>query len=130
VFGFFVPFDAFSAKVGIEDDRPPGFDVTGRFTLGAASRGIKPPTEPVTLQVGTFSTTIPAGSFKRKKNGSFQFEGTINGVNLNVKIEPLGDNSFRIRAQGQGVDLAGLANPVTVALTIGNDGGTTTVTLE
>jgi hypothetical protein len=130
VFGFFVPFSAFSAKVGTEDDRPPGFDVKGRFTLGAASRGINPPTEPVTLQVGTFSTTIPAGSFKRKKNGSFQFEGTINGVALEVKIEPLGDNSFRIEADGQRVDLTGLGNPLNVALTIGNDGATTTATVE
>jgi hypothetical protein len=130
VFAFFVPFSDFSADVDAHAGPPPSFDLKGSFTLGAASRGIHLSIEPVTLQVGTFSTTIPAGSFKRKGNGNFQFEGTIDGVTLDVKIEPLGDKSFRIIAKGEGVDLTGLANPVTVALTIGNDGGTTTVTVE
>ncbi len=128
VFGFFVPFSDFSVKVGALD-RPPVFGLIGSFTLGAASHGINPVTEPVTLQVGTFSTTIPAGSFKLK-NGTFEFLGTIDGVTLAITIEPLGHNRFRIIAGGEGVDLAGLANPVTVVLTIGNDGGTTTVTIE
>jgi hypothetical protein len=85
-------------------------------------------TEPVTLQIGTFSTTIPAGSFKLERNGTFAFLGRINRVALGVSIQPLGQNRFLLLAGGDGVNLTGLASPVTVELIIRNDGGTTTAT--
>lgn len=128
-----VPFAAFHAKVEIElgplanDD---AFEVKADFTLGAGSNGIDPLTEDVSLQVGTFSTTIPAGSFKVDKKGRFKFEGVIGGVSLQAKITPLGANSFEFKAEGTGTDLTGTVNPVTVQLAIGDDGGSTTVTAE
>jgi hypothetical protein len=128
-----VPFAAFAAKVEIElgplanDD---AFEVKAIFTLGAGSDGISPLTEDVHLQVGTFSTTIPAGSFKVDKKGRFKFEGIIGGVSLQAKITPRGANSFEFKAEGQGADLTGTANPVTLGLTIGDDSGSTTVTAE
>ena len=82
----------------------------------------------MTLKIGTFSVTIPAGSFKKNPNGRFAFQGTINGVSLQVQIVPLGNNMFTFKAEGTGVDLTGLTNPVTVVLTIGIDSGTTTAT--
>ena len=84
----------------------------------------------MTLQIGTFSVTIPAGSFKRNPNGRFAFQGVINVVNLQVQIVPLGNNIFTFKAEGTGVDLTGLTNPVTVVLTIGIDTGATTVTAQ
>jgi hypothetical protein len=50
--------------------------------------------EDVTLQIGTFSVTIPAGSFKHKPNGGFDFKGVINDVKLKAQIVPLGNNIF------------------------------------
>jgi hypothetical protein len=82
----------------------------------------------VTLQIGAFSVTIPAGSFKLNPNGRFAFQGLSNGVSLAVQIVPLGNNIFTFKADGSGVALTGLTNPVTVVLTIGIDSGTTTVT--
>jgi hypothetical protein len=41
---------------------------------------------------------------------------------------PLGNNIFIFKAEGTGVKLTGLTNPVTVVLTIGIDSGTTAVT--
>jgi hypothetical protein len=60
-----VAFSAFAAKAEIATGFHPGFEVRGSFTLGAGSSGIAPDTQPVTLTLGSFSTTIPAGSFKR-----------------------------------------------------------------
>jgi hypothetical protein len=40
-----------------------GADLKADFTVGSASNGIAPLTEDVTLTIGSFSTTIPAGSF-------------------------------------------------------------------
>ncbi len=125
-----VPFASSFAKLQITAGPPPGFDLNESFTLGANSHGINPVTENVTLQIGTFSVTIPAGSFKRNPNGRFAFQGVINGVNLQVQIVPLGNNIFTFKAEGTGVDLTGLTNPVTVVLTIGIDTGATTVTAQ
>jgi hypothetical protein len=122
-----VPFFSSLAKLEISAG---GFQLNESFTLGKNSNGINPLTENVTLQIGTFSVTIPAGSFKQIPHGKFAFEGTINGVSLQVQIVPLGNNIFTFKAEGTGVDLTGLTNPVTVVLTIGIDSGTTTATAE
>jgi 6-phosphogluconolactonase (cycloisomerase 2 family) len=122
-----VPFASSFAKLEIAKK---GFDLNESFTLGANSNGIDPVTENVTLQIGTFSVTIPGGSFKLNPNGSFAFQGVINGVNMQVLIIPLGNNIFTFNAQGTGVDLTGLTNPVTVVLTIGDDRGRTAVTAQ
>jgi hypothetical protein len=118
-------FSAFCAELELSQEEPKEFELHAKFMLGTTSDGINPLTEDVTLKIGTFSTTIPAGSFHTTKNGGFHFEGEISGVDLDVRIKPLGDNSFTLKAQGKGVDLSALTNPVTVMLTIGNDTGTT-----
>jgi len=97
---------------------------------GAISNGINPVTENVTLQIGTFSVTIPADSFKLNPDGTFFFHGGINGVSMKVQIVPLGNNIFTFNAVGTGVDLTGLTNPVTVVVTIGDDTGSTAVTAQ
>jgi hypothetical protein len=145
-----VPFDAFAPKVEIElgplanDDE---FEVKATLTLGTSSDGIAPLTEAVTIQVGSFSATIPSGSFKLKpakpatprnpaKPEQLTFEGIIDGVALEAKITPrdaltiAGAKTFEFKAEGNGVNLTGTVNPVTVGLTIGNDQGSATVTAE
>ena len=84
----------------------------------------------MTLQVGTFSATIPAGFFHQDKKGRFKFEGIINGVALEAVIAPLGGGTFAFKAEGRGADLTGTVNPVTIGLTIGDDDGATSVTAK
>jgi len=136
-----VPFAAFRANVEIElrhqshdEDvearhRPheDAFEMTAIFTLGPNNNGIAPLTEAVTVQVGTFSTTIPAGSFTQKK-GRFTFEGVINGVRLEAVLRSLVlGNDYEFKVEGKGADLTGTVNPVTVGLTIGDDSGSTAI---
>src|SRR6266850_520930 len=120
-------FSTFSVKVEVS---PRGFELNETFALRADSDGINPVSEAVILQVGTFSGAIPSSSFVAQKNGTFAFEGVIDGVNLEVHIRPLGNNSFAFNAEGRGVDLSAQSNPVTVALTIGNNRGRTTVSAQ
>ena len=139
-----VPFAAFNAKVEIElgplanDDE---FKIKATFTLGAGSDGIDPLTDDVSLQIGTFSTTIPAGSFRfhPAKSGKghghgararWTFEGVIDGVSLEVRITDLGGGMFEFKAEGENANLTGTVNPVQVTLTIGDDSGTTMVTAK
>jgi DNA-binding beta-propeller fold protein YncE len=102
-----VPFASSFAKLEIEKD---SFDLKESFTLGANSNGINPVTENVTLQIGTFSVTIPAGSFNDTIFEGYVFDGAINGVSLMLQIVPLGNNMFTFQAQGTGVDLTGLTS--------------------
>ncbi len=67
-----VPFASSFAKLEIAKQ---GFDLNESFTLGANSSGINPVTENVTLQIGTFSVTIPSGSFRQNHSGRFYVSG-------------------------------------------------------
>jgi len=118
-----VPFSAFNAAPEIGSDR---FELNGRFTLGEGSNGINPHTEAVTLQLGTFSVTMPQASFKKASDGRYVFEGTIDGAALELRIAPVTTNSYTFNAEGSGANLSGTVNPVSVVLTIGDDGGATT----
>jgi hypothetical protein len=120
-----VLFASSFAELEIEKHR---FALKESFTLGANSNGINPLTEKVTLQIGTFSVLIPAGSFNQGFFEGFFFDGVINGVSLRVQILPLGNNIFRFKTVGKDLDLTGHTTPVTVVLTIGINSGTTTVT--
>jgi hypothetical protein len=97
---------------------------------GERMKKIDPDTQPVSLVLGNFSTTIPARSFKTNKKGVYTFEGKINGVNLQFKIAPAGTASFTFSAEAAGANLAGTSNPVTLELLIGGNGGTTQVNAE
>ena len=121
------PFAAFDAKVEI-DIEDGEIEVWASFTLGA---GIDLATETVALQAkggsGAYSVTIPAGSFKRDGSGGFQFQGTINKVKVEASIRPSRGGGFEFELETEGANLKGFANPVTVSLTVGNDGGSKTV---
>ena len=123
-----IVFASFAAKLDVRLTAR-SFDLNSTFTLGAGSSGINPIAEPVTLKVGPFTTVIPAAAFQQNPEG-FLFEGSINGVALEVMIAPQGGNTFTFKVQGAGVSNLPSTNPVTVGLTIGNNGGSTTVTAD
>ncbi len=116
-----VPFGNFKVVLELDDD---GFEHDDEFTLGASSNGIDPTAEDVTLEIGSFSVTIPAGSFTAY-NETFEFEGVIEGVKLDVMIGLIVDSTYRFVADG--VDLSAETDPVTFVLTIGDDRGETIV---
>ena len=125
-----VPFLTFSAKLEIPSGHSPNgdsFNLNASFVLGSASNGINAPTEPVTLTVGNFTTTIPPGSFTGTGFGPFHFNGVINGVRLVVGIEPTGAKRYAFHTKAHSANLTGTVNPVSVTLIVGNDSGTTPV---
>jgi hypothetical protein len=83
------------------------------------------------MQVGTFTTTIPAGSFNGyngSESGPYYFAGTVNGVDLEVAIEQTGTRQYVFTAAAEKADLKGTENPVPVTLAIvGADSGTVSV---
>jgi hypothetical protein len=122
-----VPFAAFTAEVEIRfgplllDDN---LEVKGAFTLGAGSDGIDLPNEAVSLEVGTYSRTIPSGSFSESKPGVFKSEEL--GLEVAFRVEESGDGSYTFTWEDSRAELTGTVNPVDVTLIVGDDGGTTT----
>ena len=113
-------FAEFTASLAIEKD---GFELGSTFRLGPGNDGISLTREVVSLQVGTFSTLIPAGSFKSEGDGRFGFTGTIEGVELKVLVRTRPAGRYEMTLEAEGADLTAMVNPVTVNLAIGDDAG-------
>jgi len=124
------PFAVFNPQVEI-DIEDGEVDMTAAFTLASGSNGIDMAKDPVQLRVSgggrTYSVTIPAGSFKADKNGRFVYLGTIERVKIMAELRPLRPNTYELELETEGANLNGFANPVTVNLIIGDDGGSRTV---
>ena len=116
---------AFSAKLVVSSFKP-SFTLSGNFTLGATSDGINPVGEAVTIKVGSFTTTIPPGSFVMTSPGTYAFNGVVDSVALKVSIDLKSGKTYAFHATA-GVSLLGTKSPTTVTLTIGSDTGTTSV---
>ncbi|MGH6852607.1 MAG: YncE family protein, partial [Methylocella sp.] len=136
-----VPFLAFNAKLAIAFGAAPNEDslnLHSHFTLRSAAPGIHPHREPVTVQVGTFSITIPPGSFKKhgdgdgddRAGGLFTFKGVIDGVRLDALIKQTGTLRYEFLANARHANLTGTKNEVYVTLTIGGDSGATSVNAD
>jgi hypothetical protein len=129
-----IPFALLSATLAINNSKKQ-FAEGGQFTLGAGGTccSTNPLADVVTLQIGGFSITIPANSFKKDAYGNYVYFGTINGVQLAAAIRPQSGtpNTFRYGVGGQGATTlptcATSSCSVTVGLTVGNNTGSTSV---
>lgn len=124
-----VPLAALEAKVEAEPEAG-ALELKALLTLGAASDGIDPLGEEVSVRVGPFALALPAGSFAPDPHGRIVFEGLSDGVTLEVRIAWREDGRVELDLEAEGADLAGIANPVAVSVGIGDDAGTTTVEAE
>jgi hypothetical protein len=119
-----VPFSAFTAKLTISSFQPK-FTLLSNFTLGSTSNGINPAFEAVTLKIGTFTVTIPPGSFTLTAPGTYSFSGVISGLTINASITHTGGKSYTFDATAN-ANLSRTKSPTTVTLTIANGTATTT----
>jgi hypothetical protein len=124
--GAVTTFATFSANVAISQSAK-AFGVGGLLS-GAGFPGFDPLTQPVTLKVGAFVITIPAGSFQLDPSGSYFFTGTINGVQLAAGIQPQGGTIYAYGIAGLNARNLPTANPVDVRLAIGSIGGNASAT--
>jgi streptogramin lyase len=126
-------FSAFCAELGKgdhdekgDDDDRSGIALHAKFRLAHNSDGIDLASDSLALSVGTVSVTIPAGSFKQDKHGTWKFAGDISSMHVRAALKALkspGAYVLTIRIGGAELDPAG--SPYTVSLAIGDDSGTT-----
>jgi len=124
---FVAQFSSMSVKLDTTSGPPPGFDLKALVTQGSGAAAIDPVAQGMTLTVGTYTVTIPAGSFHLTNKGTWVYKGTINGVALQARILQTGTNTYQVQVDASGVDLTSLTNPVTVTLALGTNTGTTQV---
>ncbi|KUY86210.1 hypothetical protein [Burkholderia sp. RF4-BP95] len=126
-----VPFAKYAATVYLAP-KVSYFSATETFTLGAASIGINPPAQAVTLTFGTLSLTIPPGSFAKDlppRGSSYVYQGALNGGILYVSIKPTKTpNTYQLFALGSGYAIPSGLSTMPVSLSIGDSDGHTTVT--
>jgi hypothetical protein len=115
-----VPFENFRIILEPEDDE---IDVKGSFTLGAASNGIDLFKEKSALKVGTFSATIPAGSFKQGPKNKAEFKKLIECKYWDLFIRSMGKNTFEFHLELQGGRGEAKIKAEDVVLSIGDDSG-------
>ena len=118
-------FAAFDAKleIDIEDGE---IELTATFTLDADSNKFDLAEDSVKVQLaggsGSYTVTLPPGSFKPDSNEALRFRGTIEGVKLLASLVVLRGGAFELELVSEGANLRGMANPVAVTLQIGDNG--------
>ncbi len=119
----FIPFSHFSGSLKIDPDAGV-FYLAGGFILGAGGT-IDPTTQPVAFSVGSYSVTLPPGSFVRYKTG-YVYQKTVNHIFLCVFIKFTSTpGSYALLANRIGGTLTSTISPVPVTLTIGANSGST-----
>ena len=111
---------------------PAGFEtlaIAGIIRPGAGSDGIDPPAEQVTLAVGDWSATLPAGSFVVRESGAWGFNGPAGGAHLGICLTPRTDGGYAYHIQLKRRLPARFDNPVRVKIAIGDDHGETSKTV-
>ncbi len=99
-----------------------GYDLSSKFTPSTA---IDPVNEPVRLQLGSLFLTIPSGSYHQNKQGNYVFEGMIDGISIDSQIKVSKGNTYQFLFQAPNAPLQTATGPITIVLSIGNDGGST-----
>jgi hypothetical protein len=97
----YTEFSRFTAKLEIARK---GFAMEGEVTPGAGAKAIDPLTQALSLVVGTYKVTIPAGSFHPTDHG-YVYSGVIDNVHLVVGLESRRSDSWHYHVLARGVDL-------------------------
>lgn len=98
------------------------------FKLGNTSDGFDLARDGLQMTLGSYSLTVDAGSGQAHRNGDYSFKGVIDGNPVTLRVSQLRNpSSYSLRLETFNKTLRMLRNPLTVALTIGDDGGSATI---
>ncbi|RXH54277.1 hypothetical protein [Granulicella sibirica] len=127
-----VPFCKLSAALEaiVDTHRTDSLILEATFSPGPGGI-IDPSTQRVSIAAGTFHVTIPAGSFQASRVG-YLYKGSIDGVSIEFVLRELSPPSantcstdtYTLIGTARGADLSPLTNPITVAISIGENTGT------
>ncbi|MBV8358349.1 MAG: hypothetical protein JO189_10490, partial [Deltaproteobacteria bacterium] len=118
-----IPFSHFNGGLKIDPDAGV-FYLAGGFRLGAGGT-IDPTTQSVTFSVGSYSVTLPPGSFVRYRTG-YVYQKRVGGIFLRVFIKfTSAPGNYQLLANRTGGTLDSTTSPMPVTLIIGDNSGST-----
>jgi hypothetical protein len=123
-----IDFATFAAAAEI-DSRARKVEVTGTFTLGAASNGVNFVGEAVRLRLGPLTLGFPQGSFHVDAAGVYHYAGRLGLSAVEAAFIPRGAGRYAFHVEVKNVSVTGFARPLTTMLSIGDDQGLTVATL-
>ena len=100
--------------------------IVSTFKLGTSSNGIDPATQPVKIDIGSLSLTLPPGSFTKTCLG-WTYRGQLNGIQWTVLLARLSDSRYVLTATATRLDLTRPSASIDVNVAIGDDTGSTSV---
>lgn len=125
-----VPFATFTPRAEFwlgPKNNDDSYWVRGWLKLARTSYGIDPLTEAVTIKVGSFSHTLPVGSFTQEGN-SYLFKGPVGSSVLDVWITGSSiPGGYSFKSCLKNGNLTGTVLPPNAQLTIGDDQGQATL---
>ncbi|HUO03845.1 MAG TPA: hypothetical protein VMU16_01485 [Candidatus Binataceae bacterium] len=114
-------FSTMAAKAEVQ---PHAVEVSAAFTIGPKSSGVDFIKDTVVLRVDKSQFVISPNSFKMTQSGWFKYEGVINGLDAEIRVVPLGDNRYQMRASLSGKDFKQPGpGPLKVQVSIGLNSG-------
>ena len=125
-----MPFSEFSAKLDVIPGHFSEFELRASFTQGAGAEAIDLATQDLTLSIGSYSVTVPAGSFHDVGKRAFVFTDIHKRKALEIILVKMEANSYRLEEAVRGADSDTVADPVAVTLTVGYNTGTAQVTVR
>jgi hypothetical protein len=102
--------------------------VNGSIVLNYNTDGIDPMTQDLKVNIGSYTLTIPKGSFFGIPVGTgyhYIYYSMINNAHVLVHLREDEQDTYTFFVQITHIDLSGTANPVVISLSIGNDSGET-----
>lgn len=121
------PFSDSSANLHVAAATPPSFRLTANLTLAPGSTGFDPIKQSLSFRLAGYAATIPPHSFARNQQGTYSYNGTIEGISLKAQITPEGDGKFTFSVEVQRIDLRAAINPVRILLILGENAGAISV---
>lgn len=110
-----------------KNDDKDSFNIRGRFVPSADGNGINVLEEAVTIEIGDFSATLPAGSFVQQGNQQ-KFVGSADGVKAQIWKR---GSEYDFHVDAGRVDLGGkITNLTTIRLMVGDDRGEVNVRMK
>lgn len=119
-----VPPLAIKAKLQVSGS---GFQLQALITQ-TGGPAIDPSSQGMTLVIGSpavYSAAIEAGSWQITNKGTYVFQGALDGVAIQARVNQTSANTYTLQYQASGVNMRSAAGSPPVTLTFGPNTGTT-----
>jgi hypothetical protein len=125
------PFASFAPAVN-RKLKESELEMTATFKLGTGSNGALPATEALTVAIGAYSVTVPAGSLKKGKGNTWSYSTKrVGSVQKKVSLALAANGTYTVKAElydtKAALDVVPKGVAAEVSVTLGDDTGKKTV---